>query len=173
MYHGATPCDAEQRVVKSMNESLGPNNKSFDGGIDNLVDAINAPSGQPMGRLGKTCRRHAVLVPGIETHLSPFKSIPNTKDSKFYWSYGIKHEMKRRRCPCLEECCQIDNQSDECKFTGRFREIEKVNFEVDPKKKIQNRSRSSKRAAAKKRDPPNPRRLSANQAGRRKGRGRK
>ena len=73
----------------------------------------------------------------------------------------------------MEECCQIDNQSDECKFTGRFGEIEKVNFEVDPKKKIQNRSLSSKRAAAKKSDPPNPRRLSANQAGRRKGRGRK
>jgi len=111
-YHGATPCDGEQRYVKSINEDLGANNSSFDEVLTNLVDSVNSETCQPEGRTAKTFKRQAVVVPPTQAERSPWKSLPKTRSAKLYFTTGTKLKMGRRRFPCLEECCTITEQSD-------------------------------------------------------------
>ena len=176
-YHGATPCDAEQRFVKSTNDNLGSSNKTFSEGIDKLVAMLSSQAMQPERTTSKTICRKVVVVPVVPNPTSIWKSLKDTKLHRFYWCDGVKHILKRRRYPCLYECCTIDRQSTECKFTDRFGEIEQVKLEYNPAKVLARRGRSSSRHAEKKQAEKSraspPRRNISRQPGRRQGRSRK
>ena len=169
------PQNSALKVVVSnsrqYNHSRGPNNATFHSGIERLVTAINGVAGQPDSEFTKTFRRKAAVVPSVETHPSIWKSLQNTRGARFYWCEGKEHVMKRRRFPCLEECCEINKQSTDCKYTDRFGNIEEVKFEHDPAKKIQHRSRSSQRVQSRKKAAPS--RRVGSQQGRRQGRSKK
>lgn len=176
-YHGNTPCDAEQRVVKSTNDIVGANSATFSVAIESLEKALNSATGQPDPATSKVYRRAAQFVPAVDITSSVWKSLPKTRLSKIYWCTGEQHVMLRRRFPCLEDCCTIDKQSEDCKFTERFGEIEEVELERDPSKVVHSRSRSSKRVASQKKSPPararTVRRRVQSQPGRRQGRSKK
>ena len=160
--------------MKNMNDNLGSSNRTFSEGVDRLVETLNSPAAQPSNDSAKTTRRSAVVVPAVQTQHSTWKSLKRTKLHKYYWCEGKKNMIKRRRFPCLKECCSIDNQSSECKFHDRFGEIEELKIEHDPAKKIANAGRSSERLAKKSKSaPPTPRRRSGRTPGRRQGQSRK
>ena len=133
-YHGATPCDAEQRYVKQMCSTIGTQSESFRDNLTSLIDHINSDIGQPAtSDKTFTAARRAFLIPEMEISKSVWMAANSTRSFKAYWTTDTVAKLGRRRFLCLSDCCGITGQqSDTCQNVSKCGKVEFVTFKKKP-----------------------------------------
>ena len=111
-YHGATPCDAEQRYLKQMRATLGTERMSFRDNLTSLINHLNSDIGQRTASdTTFTAARRAFLIPAMEISKSIWMAANATQSFKAYWTTDTVAKLGRRRILCLADCC--DHKSAE------------------------------------------------------------